>query len=522
MVWEFVGGTNYWEEEQYNEVPQVISKRKGTNLISIQEVERPAQTRSKYEIKCNFPSHNLEFVGEDFKVTLTLKNKESRSLMRPQENQIEILVGCQSPKSLELHWSKFPYRASSNSNLPRLSSEKEQIRTYYVRTNQRFSVRTLLLDQHNRAFYNFSSVALSKYSTEAPLSDVHWVYGHYSDNVRKDTYARRATVFHNETGEMYLESHALNYHINFTANYQTQIRHVSDKMKIHVVRNVDIEPKFKSLYMNRTNTFEFEILYGSGKFALKLNDTSIATAQLHQRKVKITPNQEGPLKLTIIDEETENSYPAEAELFVSDIHRLEIYGEELIEEGMSTDLTVFAFDTLMNPFSLDQYQFMRVKIDYERVGARHHEGFEIVKNYDDFQRFLGIGHQAATYRVHAMVPKLGASKEAKNHQIKMNVFSNELKIEVFPIVSIYPPNLLLIPGGRWTVQIKGGPDRSGSRVTNNFKIEDDFIAEIDSNGEVRGRHVGKTYLHVELLHSVAKKQNSIGGHAPAESEERVK
>lgn len=53
-------------------------------------------------------------------------------------------------------------------------------------------------------------------------------------------------------------------------------------MRIEVVRNVDIEPKYKSLYIGSAaeqtpKPYKLKILQGSGQFSVTLNDTSLAT-----------------------------------------------------------------------------------------------------------------------------------------------------------------------------------------------------------------------------------------------------
>ena len=49
---------------------------------------------------------------------------------------------------------------------------------------------------------------------------------------------------------------------------------VQDQMKIEVVQNVDITPKYKSIYfIGNKNTHKFQLLHGSGHFAVSVNDT---------------------------------------------------------------------------------------------------------------------------------------------------------------------------------------------------------------------------------------------------------
>ena len=51
-------------------------------------------------------------------------------------------------------------------------------------------------------------------------------------------------------------------------------------------------------------------------------------------------------------------------------------------------------------------------------------------------------------------------KSSGSHYLR--VTSDALKIEVFPLLEIYPNDLLLTPLMRYTLQILGGPSRSAS------------------------------------------------------------
>lgn len=102
--------------------------------------------------------------------------------------------------------------------------------------------------------------------------------------------------------------------------------YVEDVMKVQVVRNVEVWPKYKSVYMpkNRKNPFTFKIREGSGFYQVKTNDTEIAELTLKETEIIITPKHEGGLKITVEDIEVPESKVAEAELLISDIHRLKL------------------------------------------------------------------------------------------------------------------------------------------------------------------------------------------------------
>jgi len=101
---------------------------------------------------------------------------------------------------------------------------------------------------------------------------------------------------------------------------------VKDRMRIEVVQNVDIQPKFKSLYLAKDNTFKFQILYGSGHFSVSINNTDIADRHHIEgdRFITIYPKREGPIEIKVEDIEVPDSEIAVAEMLISDIYRLEL------------------------------------------------------------------------------------------------------------------------------------------------------------------------------------------------------
>ena len=51
---------------------------------------------------------------------------------------------------------------------------------------------------------------------------------------------------------------------------------VKDRIIIDIVDDVDIVPKYKSVFLVSGNTYDFRVLHGSGKYRYKVNDTNIA------------------------------------------------------------------------------------------------------------------------------------------------------------------------------------------------------------------------------------------------------
>jgi hypothetical protein len=96
---------------------------------------------------------------------------------------------------------------------------------------------------------------------------------------------------------------------------------VKDRMRVEVVENVDIQPKYKSLYIAAENSFRFKILHGSGHFSVTINNTDLADRHHVEgdRYITIYPKKEGPIEIRVEDIELPEAEVAIAEMLISDI-----------------------------------------------------------------------------------------------------------------------------------------------------------------------------------------------------------
>ena len=152
-------------------------------------------------------------------------------------------------------------------------------------------------------------------------------------------------------------------------------------MKIEVVRNVDVEPKYKSLYLGLgVQTFKLDLLFGSGHFSVTLNDTRIADLQHKDREVFISPKELGSIEIRVEDLEIPESEIANAEILISDVHRLNLWAPRtLIEQGDQLELTVSAYDNHLAEFDKDQYDLMNFHIEAEMTGVIKQSGLKAVQ-----------------------------------------------------------------------------------------------------------------------------------------------
>ena len=148
------------------------------------------------------------------------------------------------------------------------------------------------------------------------------------------------------------------------------------QMTIEVVRNVDVEPKFKSLYIGAAQqTYRLRILHGSGSFAVSVNATGLVDLVQKDREILLTPKELGGLRILVEDLELPQSEVAVAEVLISDIAKLTLWAPlTLIEVKDEMELTVSAYDTFVNEFDPDQYALMNFNIETETMGLRRTGG----------------------------------------------------------------------------------------------------------------------------------------------------
>ena len=171
-------------------------------------------------------------------------------------------------------------------------------------------------------------------------------------------------------------------------------------MRLSVVRNVDIQPKFKTIYMypQKANEFRFQILHGSGHFSVNVNDTKVADSTLKDSIITVYPKMEGSIEITVEDLEIPDGVNAKAELVISDIHKLELdMDSTLMEEGSSMDMQVTAFDIWGKEFDEDQYPYLEFFLEIEMTGLKTSKGMTSKQQSNNTRKFIATGHEPGTY-----------------------------------------------------------------------------------------------------------------------------
>ena len=142
-----------------------------------------------------------------------------------------------------------------------------------------------MFDNENQVMYNHSSIMTElRSSDESKLQVKPYKEGHYDDQVIADVYDKIRVQILNYTGTVFINAHSVGYitrylqgrgaakggygfsgfSSSFGGNLDTESlalgkrsADIRDSLRIEIVQNVDIQPKYKSIYLHKDNSFRF-------------------------------------------------------------------------------------------------------------------------------------------------------------------------------------------------------------------------------------------------------------------------
>eukprot|EP01022_Parablepharisma_sp_SALTPOND_P034856 TRINITY_DN932_c0_g1_i1.p1 TRINITY_DN932_c0_g1~~TRINITY_DN932_c0_g1_i1.p1 ORF type:complete len:2036 (-),score=158.71 TRINITY_DN932_c0_g1_i1:14-6121(-) len=511
LLWEVAGGTSNWIDlpGHYTENIKVEKSAGVENLhLSLQTVNGGAikSMKPQHYLECPVPDQDFFSSPKDneFKLTLATGNKRAKSLLRPAVNVLTITVSCQLPQSMQLVWAqKDPSRYEK---FPKKESEGEPD-TYFIRTEQVVNTRMLVFDKYRRVFYNFSSYGRKEATTDERLGIIKELQPYYMHELETTQ----------KTGTFLVEGSLLGVYEPNNNRRILDLSKINDKMRINSVNMLKVEPEYKLLYLHEKNKLVINFLQGSGSFSVKSNVTGIVdikyNAKTSPRSAIITPLKEGYVSITVEDVGVANSVTSACVILVSDVDRISLKQDLLLEHGTSSRIQVTHYGLNGEAFSLDQYKYIGTHLYQERkrIPSGHASYDSSIKGLvittegeSSPDSYSLLAKDVGGYEVSASV-----SRRSKS-DVRGEVYSNPIYIEVFPYLQVYPRKLLLLPDGSYTLKISGGPssvsmdsDKTALRFGNNiarvFQSSDTDIATVDSTtGEVKGKRVGDTTIYVVI------------------------
>lgn len=119
----------------------------------------------------------------------------------------------------------------------------------------------------------------------------------------------------------------------------------------------------------------------------------------------------------------------------------------------------------------------------------------IERSHEQSNRYFNVtGVEPGKYIATATVKQ---SNEPKADRISSRAYP----LEVFSLLELSPSNLLLTPSMRYALKPKGGPQDNYPGVEVDIKMQNESIAKIDMNKEIKALLVGDTHLTYSIYHS---------------------
>lgn len=113
------------------------------------------------------------------------------------------------------------------------------------------------------------------------------------------------------------------------------------------------------------------------------------------------------------------------------------------------EMNVTAIDMYGNSFDQDQYTHMKFNIEIE-ITQQRERGLSTEADPTNNRRFIAKGYEPGNYQTSAFAYKFKDPMASKDVQL-FRVTSEVLKIEVFPLLEIFPASLLLTPSMKYTL-----------------------------------------------------------------------
>ena len=429
-----VGGPMVWDDlsESHVETAKV-------DTVKI-TMESSGRDRRILRIKCD----TREKDSKDYHTVISVFNKHSELLIEPGYSTMSLYIACLSPYSLTLSYVLDTHQLSGLrwKSLPVVYDRfKHRLTTnlegYWLALNdQELMVNVTFWDSKMREFYNASSIELD-------WSTSNHDFISYTDLTTP--YYKKAVLAHKTDGPVALDVKAERY---FSGYYLPA--KLSDRLNTMLVNNVELTPGQYSLYMHKQNMLEVKILYGSGYFEVTNNSTDIVAIDYDGlRTIKIKPLRPGRVQIRADDLGLIGSVPAYSSILVSSIGSLELAEGGLMPVNSTTNLHVTAFDTDGRPFDKREYQSMSISLHFSQ-----NSGLQLLTTSAILDQFTVKATMIGEHQVYA-----SAAREVRtDDKVTAYIQSNNVMLDVFPPVEIIPPSVLLMPGARYTLNYRGGPD----------------------------------------------------------------
>ena len=483
-VLELIGGPWPWDDLLSTHKEKLL-QGEGVKIVE----KKLAKDKRLVEVQCPW-----SLKPRDIDVKISVMNEVSEKLLRPGSSHLDFTVACHPPDRLKLSWVRQSEDLKSVQwkSIPayydkfrRRISHKFLDNYWVVLNEQELMVSVNLIDSKGREFLNFSTVALDWLSDKPELIS-------YNKVQPGPVHVKSVLLSVNE-GPASLEAR-----ISKMIDGTVLSPSISSSLDNEVVKNVDLSLKEYSMYLHRQNSIEILILHGSGHFEVSCNSTDIVQFTYDgDRKIIVFPKKSGKVSLKVDDVGLAGSAPATSQLLISQLASLELREGGLIPVNSTVKLYLSALDSEGKTFAPSELKWMNFELSM-------HNAFQVISYSSTYEEWEIKGGQIGEFQVQAV----GLRNFMKDEE-QIVIKSNFIMIDVFPPLEIVPNEVLLLPGSKYSLNYRGGPEPNKYGVYNihlQWTVEDESIASVDSlAGLVNALKVGEVRVTLKMI----RKQNTL-------------
>ncbi|CBI34863.3 unnamed protein product, partial [Vitis vinifera] len=268
---------------------------------------------------------------------------------------------------------------------------------------------------------------------------------------------------------------------------------LTDAVRLQLVSSLRVTPEFKLLFFNSDAKANLSITGGSCFLDAVVNDSRVVDViqpppGLQCLQLIVAPKGLGTALVTVYDIGLAPHLSASSVVQVADVDWIRITsGEEIsLMEGSVQSIIVMAGVDDGSTFDASQYVYMNIQVHIED---------HIVDLVDDDNDISSIGGGYVNSPKFMILAKhLGvtilyvSARQASGYEIA----SNQIKVEVYAPPRIHPPDIFLVPGAAYVLNVKGGPQIG---VVIEYASLDDRIATVNkSSGRLSAISPGNSTL----------------------------
>jgi len=267
------------------------------------------------------------------------------------------------------------------------------------------------------------------------------------------------------TGDIIIQAHSSSYERSFSSQ---KFLDTFDELVLTLGYNVEIESQKFILYYHHENFLTINLFFGSGRFKLQTNDSSLAKLMYNQtdHSFIVIPIYLGTLKIEIIDELMVKSRTLHCFIFIVQCYKAKLkLSPNIFQELDYTKAEIFLFDSHENLIPIPQMKFINFTLDMFSFADSNQRDFFKISKSQIYNQFIVQGLKAGSFRFIIFVENY-IKNDAK---FSVGKISDEVEAHIYEKLATIPNNFLLAPGCNCHIEVIGGPSEK-AKITSGIEL----------------------------------------------------